>query len=221
MQDEAERNVLDRTEAMVRNRLSGESSGHDWWHVLRVRRNAARIASAEEGVNIYVVELASLLHDISDWKFNGGDAAAGSREAEEWLRRLGVPEETIRNVCTAISEVSFKGSGTSTIPSTLEGKIVQDADRLDAIGAIGIARAFAYGGRMEREIYDPSVKPHMHRTFEEYKRSRSHTINHFYEKLLLLKDMMNTETARQLAVERHDFMLAYIDRFKREWEGTL
>jgi len=221
MLDEMKRDVLDRTEEMVRNRLMGESSGHDWWHVHRVRNNAAKIASAEEGADSYVVELASLLHDISDWKFNGGDETASSRAAEEWLKDIGVAEQTIESVCIAINDVSFKGIGVSTVPSTMEGKIVQDADRLDAMGAIGVARAFAYGGKMGRVMYNPSEKPHMHRTFEEYRKNMGHTINHFYEKLLLLKDLMNTETARKMAMERHDFMLSYIARFKSEWDGTL
>ncbi len=221
MADEREKYVLQKTESMVRDRLKGESSGHDWWHIHRVRNNAARIAAEEDGADAYIIELASLLHDISDWKFNGGDDDASSRIAEEWLGGLEVPEQIIREVCATISGVSFKGSGVNTVPSTLEGMIVQDADRLDAMGAIGIARAFAYGGKAGREIFDPSEEPHMHLTFDDYKRNRGHTINHFYEKLLLLRDRMNTEAGRRIAAGRHDFMLAFIVRFKGEWEGTL
>ena len=221
MADEREKCVLQKTESMVRDRLKGESSGHDWWHIHRVRNNAARIAAEEDGADAYIIELASLLHDISDWKFNGGDDDASSRIAEEWLGGLEVPEHIIGEVCAAIAGVSFKGSGVSTVPSTLEGRIVQDADRLDAMGAVGIARAFAYGGKAGREIFDPSEQPRMHMTFDDYKKNRGHTINHFYEKLLLLRDRMNTEAARRIAAGRHDFMLAFIDRFKSEWEGTL
>ncbi len=219
MNGEVKRQVVERTEAMVKERLNGESSGHDWWHIERVRRNALSIAGAEGGADIFVVELAALLHDISDWKFNGGDDSASSREAGVWLKGLGVDEETVECVRTAIKDVSFKGSGVKIVPSSAEGRIVQDADRLDAIGAIGIARAFAYGGKMGRLMYDPSIGPNIHRTFEEYKSNRGHTINHFYEKLLLLKDMMNTDAARRMAEERHDFMLEYLDRFKSEWKG--
>lgn len=206
---------------MVRSRMEGENTGHDWWHVDRVRRLALDIAAAEHTADQLVVELAALMHDISDWKFNGGDDRAGPRMAAEWLHSQGADGPTIERVCRAIESVTFRGNGVRIVPSTLEGMIVQDADRLDAIGAIGIARAFAYGGRAGREIFNPAEEPRLHRSFEEYKKSKSSTINHFYEKLLLLKDIMNTETGRRLAQSRHDFIVEYLKRFRMEWEGKL
>ncbi|MGD0510515.1 MAG: HD domain-containing protein [Candidatus Micrarchaeaceae archaeon] len=213
--------VIGRTIDYVKSELQGESSGHDWWHILRVRNNAMKIASGEKEANLFVVELAALLHDIADWKFHGGDTKASSRAAEEWLKKQNVDAATITEICKAIDEVSFKGAGVKTVPSTLEGKIVQDADRLDAMGAIGIARAFAYGGKVGREMYNPEVKPQQNQTFEAYKNDKGNTINHFYEKLLLLKDLMNTETGRKLAEGRHKFMEEYLQRFYKEWNGKL
>ena len=221
MNEDFKMNAIRHTADMVKDRLGGESSGHDWWHVERVRRNALRIGAEEKKADMFVVEISALLHDISDWKFNGGDEEASSRQAVEWLNGLGVDAKTTERVSRAIGEVSFKGRGVTTVPSTIEGKIVQDADRLDAMGAIGIARAFAFGGRMGREIYDPDEKPQLHETFEQYKKNRGNTINHFHEKLLLLRDLMNTDTARRMSAERHDFMLEFLDRFSREWEGSL
>ncbi len=221
MGEDFKMNAIRQTADMVKDRLGGESSGHDWWHVERVRRNALRIGAEEKKADMFVVEISALLHDISDWKFNGGDEEASSREAVEWLKGLGVDANTMERVSSVIGEVSFKGRGVTTVPSTIEGKIVQDADRLDAMGAIGIARAFAFGGRMGREIYDPDEKPQLHETFEQYKKNRGNTINHFHEKLLLLRDLMNTDTARRMSAERHDFMLEFLDRFSREWEGSL
>lgn len=212
--------IVHLTEKMVRERMEGESTGHDWWHVDRVRRLALHIAGAERGADKLVVQLAALMHDISDWKFNGGDESAGPRLAEEWLHSQGADTSTVERVCMAMESVTFRGIGVSVVPSTLEGKIVQDADRLDAIGAIGIARAFAYGGRAGREIFNPSEKPQLHRSFEEYRKSRSNTINHFHEKLLL-RDIMNTDTGRKLAQSRHDFMVEYLNRFSMEWDGKL
>lgn len=221
MSDDSKQDIIRRTADMVKARLIGESSGHDWWHIERVRRNALRIGAEEPGTDMFVVEISALLHDISDWKFNGGDEEASSREAVEWLKGLGVDAQTVERVGSAIGEVSFKGRGVPTVPSTIEGKIVQDADRLDAMGAIGIARAFAFGGRMGREMYDPDEKPRVHETFEQYKKNRGNTINHFHEKLLLLKDLMNTDTAKKISAERHSFMLDFLDRFSLEWEGRM
>jgi uncharacterized protein len=215
-----QRAVLDKTETFVREKLGKDSTGHDWWHIHRVRNNALRILAGESShCDAYVVELAALLHDIADWKFHGGDTKAGSRVARNWLKQQGVPEKTIEHVCEIIDTSSFKGAGVANEIRTREGMIVQDADRLDAIGAVGIARTFAYGGRMERLIYDPEVSPTPHNSFEEYKNSKSHTVNHFYEKLLLLKDRMNTQTARELAQARHAFMEEYLERFFSEWAG--
>lgn len=213
--------VVEDTTNYVKKELGGESTGHDWWHILRVRNNAMMIASKEKGADLLVVELAALLHDIADWKFNDGDLKASSRVARDWLTKEGVASSTIEKVCKAIDEVSFKGAGVKTTPSTLEGKIVQDADRLDALGAIGIARTFAYGGKTGSEIFNPEIKPVMHQTFEAYKNSKGTTINHFYEKLLLLKDLMNTETAKKIAAERQRYMEEFLERFQKEWDGKI
>jgi uncharacterized protein len=210
--------ILQKTADHVRSLLSGEGSGHDWWHIYRVWQNARRIAGGENA-DSFVVELAALLHDIADWKFNGGDDEAGPREARKWLESLGTEERVIRHVCDIIRDVSFKGAGVKTPMKTKEGMIVQDADRLDAIGAIGIARTFAYGGSKGREMYNPAVKPERHESFEAYKKNSGPTINHFYEKLLLLKDLMNTQTAKKLAGERHEFMEEFLEQFYKEWRG--
>ncbi len=210
--------ILKQTEEHIKNKLSGESSGHDWWHVYRVWKNAIHIGKHED-VNLFVVQLAALLHDISDWKFNNGDDDIGPKLAREWLEKLQVEENIISHVCEIIKEMSFKGAGVKTPMRTKEGMVVQDADRLDAIGAIGIARTFAYGGHKNREIYNPNIKPELHDSFEKYKGGTNPTLNHFYEKLLLLKDLMNTKTAKKIAEERHKFMEQFLNRFYKEWEG--
>lgn len=213
-----EQKVITATAAHVQEKLSGEASGHDWWHVYRVWKMAKTIGE-QEGVDMFVVELAALLHDIADYKMHGGDDTVGPRVAREWLESQGVPEETVAHVCRIIQEASFKGAQVESSIRTHEGMVVQDADRLDAIGAIGIARTFAYGGTKHREMYDPDRKPEMHDSFERYKNNDSPTINHFYEKLLLLKGLMNTKCARKIAEERHRFMEAFLERFFNEWEG--
>lgn len=210
--------IIQRTADYIQNKLGGEGSGHDWWHVYRVWKNAIHIAE-QEHADMFEVELAALLHDIADWKFHDGDEDAGPKAASEWLNKLGVEEGVIQRVSRIIREVSFKGAGVKTAMTSQEGMIVQDADRLDAIGAIGIARAFAYGGSRHREIYNPGLSPENHETFEQYKNSRGSTINHFYEKLLLLKDLMNTEPARKIALERHEVMEEFLHQFFMEWEG--
>ncbi len=210
--------ILKQTEEYIRNKLSGESSGHDWWHVYRVWKNAIHIGKHED-VDLFVVQLAALLHDISDWKFNEGDDDVGPRLAREWLEKMQVEERAISHVCEIIKEMSFKGAGVKTQMRTKEGMVVQDADRLDAIGAIGIARTFAYGGHKGREIYNPNIKPELHDSFEKYKSDTGPTINHFYEKLLLLKELMNTNTAKKIAEERHQFMEQFLNKFYKEWEG--
>lgn len=212
--------MLKQTEEQVKHLLSNDTTGHDWWHIYRVRRNAVRIGM-EEQANLFVVELAALLHDIADWKFHDGDENAGPREARRWLETLGVDHEVIEQICTAIDEVSFKGAGVDTTPSTLEGKIVQDADRLDALGAVGIARAFAYGGHKGREIHNPDILPIQHNSFQEYKTAHGTTINHFYEKLLLLKDRMNTPAGRRMALARHEYLVKFLEQFNLEWEGKI
>jgi len=210
--------VLAHTAEHVRQLLAGDSSGHDWWHIQRVRAMALAIGNAE-GADLYVVELAALLHDIADWKFHGGDDDLGPRRAAEWLSGLDVEPATIEHVADIVRQVSFKGAQVATPMRTLEGQVVQDADRLDAIGAIGIARAFAYGGHAGRALYDPGVAVEGHATFEAYKKNSGPTINHFHEKLLLLKDRMNTPTARQLAEGRHQFMVDFLQRFHAEWNA--
>ncbi|HPS21343.1 MAG TPA: HD domain-containing protein [Candidatus Paceibacterota bacterium] len=209
--------IIQKTIEYTKSKLSGEGTGHDWWHVYRVWKNAKNIAEKEKA-NSFVVELSALLHDIADWKFNDGDEEIGSKISRDWLESLSVDKEIIDQVCEIIANSSFKGAGVENKINTLEGKILQDADRLDAIGAIGIARAFAYGGSKNREIYNPDIKPEFHTTSEQYKNNKSTTINHFYEKLLLLKDLMHTDTAKEIAKERHEFMELFLNKFKKEWD---
>jgi uncharacterized protein len=207
--------ILKQTADFVRQKLEGEGTGHDWWHIYRVWQNAKSI-SADEGGNLFIIELAALLHDIADHKFHNGDESVGPKVATEFLASKEVSNDIIEAVIQIMKEISFsKGM----IPSTLEGKIVQDADRLDAIGAIGIARAFAYGGYKEREIYNPDILPIEYLTKEEYKKNTNSTLNHFYEKLLLLKDLMNTSKGKAMAEERHIFMENYLEQFYLEWDG--
>jgi uncharacterized protein len=210
--------IIKRTADHAAHLLSGEHTGHDWWHVYRVWQNAIYIGR-DEKADMLVVELAALLHDIADWKFHGGDEKAGSRAAREWLTSQSVNITIIDHVCQIIDDLSFKGAAVRTAMKTKEGMVVQDADRLDALGAIGIARAFAYGGHKGREIYNPAISPTHHQSFEEYKKSAGTTINHFHEKLLLLKDLMNTQTGRELAEQRHEYLLSFLERFRLEWEG--
>lgn len=212
--------VIRKTAAYVKRTLQGEGSGHDWWHIVRVRNTALHIAMAEQA-NLFTVELAALLHDIADWKFNGGDPSKGANVARTWLRDRNVSDEITEHVADIIEGLSFKGAGVETRMETLEGRIVQDADRLDAMGAIGIARAFAYGGHKGREIHNPNIKPQKHKSFKAYKNSTGSSINHFYEKLLLLKDRMNTEPAKAHAESRHQYMEEFLNRFHQEWSGEL
>ena len=198
--------------------MEGDSSGHDWWHVWRVWQTARNLAH-EEGADLEVVELAALLHDVADWKFAGGDETAGPAAARVWLEAAGASEPLIAHVEQIVADLSFKGAGVATPMHSLEGQVVQDADRLDAIGAVGIARAFAYGGHKGRILYDPAVRPEQHDSFAAYKRNNGPTINHFYEKLLLLADRMNTTAAKRLASERHALMEDFLAHFYREWEG--
>jgi len=203
----------------VRQQMAGDAAGHDWFHIERVRRMALRIAR-EEGADPVVVELAALLHDLDDWK-RTGDPEAGPRQARAWLTSQEVPAPLVEHVCRIIQELSFKGSEVPTPMSSLEGCCVQDADRLDALGAIGIARAFAYGGHHGRLLYDPDQPPERHASFAAYQRSRGPTLNHFYEKLLLLAERMQTATGRQVAQQRHRFLEQFLERFLAEWEGRL
>lgn len=209
--------LIQKTTDYVRSTLSGDASGHDWWHIYRVHKLAKYLAQKEQA-NTLIVELAALLHDISDWKFNGGDEYKGGAVAYTFLCQIGADIKLAQQVSDIIQAVSFKGAHVADNMATLEGKIVQDADRLDAIGAIGIARAFAYGGAKGRPMYEPSISPLLHTSFEEYKKSASHTLNHFYEKLLLLKDRMNTSTAKTIAAQRHEFLEQYLAEFLKEWD---
>ena len=202
----------------IKARFSGEGSGHDWYHIERVWQLARRLAR-EEGAVMEIAELGALVHDIADWKFHGGDDAVGPREAERLLREEGAPEALIAPVVDIVATISFKGAGVATPMRTLEGRCVQDADRLDALGAIGIARCFAYGGYAGRSLYDPEQPPVMHASAEAYKAAKGSSLNRFHEKLLLLKDRMNTPAGQRLALERHQFMEGFVAQFLREWEG--
>jgi uncharacterized protein len=213
-----QKHVLEKTARHIRGLLAADSSGHDWWHIHRVRQSALSIGR-QEGADLFVVELAALVHDIADWKFHEGDDALGPRRAAEWLAGLGVDAAAIEHVCQIVADLSFKGAGVATPMATLEGRVVQDADRLDVLGAIGIARAFAYGGHAGRAMYDPDVAPEQHASFAAYKKNSGPTINHFYEKLLLLADRMNTPAGKRLAMSRHAFMEQFLQHFYAEWNG--
>jgi len=211
--------IIEQTRDFVEKKFTSEGSGHDYWHMYRVWQLAKHIAASEHNVDMFTLELAALLHDIADWKFHDGDEEAGPRAAREWLEQLDVDNTVIEHIEDIIRNVSFKGANVETNLKTIEGKIVHDADKLDAIGAMGIARTFAYGGSKGRPIYDPNISPKQHDTFEAYKKNDAPTINHFYEKLLLLKDRMYTKTGKQLAQHRHTMMEAFLEEFFAEWEG--
>jgi uncharacterized protein len=210
--------VLLATEDHVRDLLGSEPTGHDWWHAERVRVLARNIA-AEEGADIFVVELAALLHDVADAKFTGSDET-GPQAAREWLTTLSVEPKTIDSVTDIIRRMSYKGALVAEQPLSVEGRCVQDADRLDAMGAIGIARTFAYGGYVHRPIHDPDVPAERHATPEAYRNNIGTTINHFHEKLLLLRDRLNTDSARRIAERRHEFMMRFLHQFHAEWDFT-
>lgn len=208
--------LVKKIQALVYEQFKSDATGHDHYHIDRVFRMATRIQQ-EEGGNLEVIQLAALLHDISDHKLNGGKLNDGARVARKILLEQNVEKTITDQVCDIIDRVSFKGAKVQDDMPTLEGQIVQDADRLDAIGAIGIARAFAYGGRKERPIYDTGKKPVLHTSFESYANGESHTINHFYEKLLLLKSRLHTNTAKRIGEQRHKLMEDYLDAFMKEW----
>lgn len=202
----------------VKNALKNAEGGHDWFHIERVYNNALLIAKTEE-VNLTIVSLGALLHDIADSKFYDGDETVGPKKARNFLESQHVDAQIIAHVVAIIENVSFKGGNKKQTFSSKELEVIQDADRLDAIGAIGIARAFNYGGFKNRKLYDPNISPQLNMTPDAYKASTAPTINHFYEKLLLLKDKMNTQTGKKLALERHLFMEDFLDRFYKEWNG--
>lgn len=210
--------IIDKTIQFVKEELSGAEGGHDWWHIYRVWKTSLTIAKIEN-VDLLVVELGALLHDIADSKFHDGDESIGPNLAGNFMLSLGIEKDIIVHVQHIIENISFKGGKEAQRFKSPELDVVQDADRLDALGAIGIARAFNYGGHKNREIYNPDIKPNLNMSKEAYKNSNAPTLNHFYEKLLLLKDRMNTETGKQMAIGRHNFMLAYLDEFYREWGG--
>ena len=210
--------IISKTCKFVEDKLAGDGSGHDWWHIYRVWTLAKKIAT-EEKAQLETVELGALLHDIADWKFHNGDDSIGPAMAQEFLSNNDVDPQLTESVVDIVSTISYKGAGVATPMKTLEGKIVQDADRLDAIGALGIARTFAYGGYKNRLIYHPDEKPVLHQSYADYKNNKGHTINHFYEKLLLLKERMNTKTGKQIADGRHQFMQSFLEQFYREWDG--
>ncbi|MEX0930925.1 MAG: HD domain-containing protein [Candidatus Paceibacterota bacterium] len=210
--------VIVNTVFFVKQKLKDAEAGHDWWHIERVRKNALHIAE-EEGVDLFVVELGALLHDIADSKFHDGDEDVGPKTAQEFLESQNVSEGVVVHVENIVRHISFKGSQHKQSWMSPELAVVQDADRLDSIGAIGIARVFTYGGYKNRELYNPEIEVKLELTREEYRKHKGTTINHFYEKLLLLKDLMNTKTGKQLARSRHEFMKAYLTQFYAEWNG--
>ena len=212
--------IIQNTIDFVKKSLIYAEGGHDWFHIERVYNNARHIASSEEADPL-VVALGALLHDIADSKFHNGDEEVGPKTARDFLQRQQVQPAVIEHVVKIIENISFKGGKVPRDFNSIELDIVQDADRLDALGAIGIARTFNYGGFKGRALYDPSIPPNLHMTKEEYKASTAPTINHFYEKLLLLKDRMNTVTGRQMAEERHRFMETFLQQFYLEWKGEL
>ena len=203
--------ILNKTKAFVKDKLCNEGSGHDWFHIKRVY-NLATYLCEKEGGDEFIIKMTALLHDIDDWKFSNN-----SKTTENFLKSLDVDEEYIHKIINIITTMSYKGGVVNSTQNSLEGKIVQDADRLDAMGAIGIARAFTYGGNKNRLMYDPDIKPIDFQSLDEVKNLNNHTINHFYEKLLKLKNLINTDTAKQIAKERHRFMEIYLDEFYYEW----
>lgn len=203
--------ILKETKTFVKDKLYKEGSGHDWFHIKRVY-NLATYICEKEGGNEFIIKMTALLHDIDDWKFSNN-----SKTTEDFLKSLHVDEKSIHKIMNIITTMSYKGGVVDSSQNNIEGKIVQDADRLDAMGAIGIARAFTYGGSKNRLMYDPDIKPMDFQNLDEVKNLNNHTINHFYEKLLKLRDLINTDTAKQIAEERHRFMEIYLDEFYYEW----
>ncbi len=212
--------VILNTIQFVKQTLKDAEGGHDWWHIYRVW-NLAKSIAAKENTNLFIIELGALLHDIADSKFHNGDETVGVAIAKDFLTKQDVSEDIISHVVLIIENISFKNTFDKSSFSSTELKVLQDADRLDAMGAIGIARAFNYGGFKNREMHNPDVRNNMNQTKEEYKNSSAPTINHFYEKLLLLKDLMNTKTGKQMALQRHQFMETYLKEFYKEWEGEI
>ena len=212
--------IIEKTVSFVKEALENAEGAHDFWHIYRVWNLSKHIAETEK-CDLFTVEIGALLHDIADSKFYNGDETAGPRKAKEFLTSLNVDNAIIFHVVNIIFNISFKGGKHSQTFKSAELDVIQDADRLDAIGAIGIARTFNYGGYKNREIYNPNIKPNLNMTKDEYKNSSAPTLNHFYEKLLLLKDRMNTKTGKLLAKRRHKFMQTFLDEFFKEWDGRV
>ncbi len=209
--------IIQKTTAFVKSSLAGAEGGHDWWHIHRVLVNT-RLIAEKENADMLTCELGALLHDIADPKFHDGDEKKGSQVAKQFLSNENLPARQIDSVLEIIENISFAG-GKVVSNKSLELRVVQDADRLDAMGAIGIARAFNYGGFKNRPMYDPGIPPVKYNSTAEYRKSKSPTLNHFYEKLLLLKDLMNTDTGKEMALQRHEFMLTYLREYLKEWDG--
>ena len=209
--------IIDKTIFFVKEKLDGDSSGHDWWHIFRVWNMSKKI-SEKEGGDLFLIEMAALLHDVADWKFYENEDE-GLQVIIDFLVSFELDKNTINSIINIVKNVSFKGAGVKDKMISLEGKIVQDADRLDAIGAIGVARTFAFGGKFGNEMHNPNKKVNLHENFNDYKNDKGTTINHFYEKLLLLKDRMHTNTAKNIAQKRHRYMEAFLKQFYSEWES--
>ncbi|MFA6307344.1 MAG: HD domain-containing protein [Patescibacteria group bacterium] len=211
--------IIQKINKYVKDRLSGEGSGHDWWHIDRVRKLALKIAQKEKA-DLFVVELSALLHDIYDYKFY---KANNKNAIDNFLRKYKINEEIIQQIAYIVNSISYKGGTNKIKLKSIEAKIVQDADRLDAIGAIGIARTFTYGGKIAREMYNPNIKPKKYKNLNEYKKhlNTNPTVNHFYEKILLLKNTIHTKTGKQMANNRHKYVEQFLNRFFKEWEGKI
>jgi len=209
--------IVFETAEYIKKEFSNEATGHDWWHIYRVWKDSCELAKTED-CDLFVVEMAALLHDLSDFKFN--EESEGKAKIVDWLNDQVVDKAEIEKILEVVEDISFKGAGSEAKIRSKEAAVVQDADRLDAIGAVGIARVFAYGGKVDRPLYDPNIKPIEHKDFEDYKKhGNNSSVNHFYEKLLLIKDRMNTESAKRIAEGRHKFMEQFLEEFYAEWEG--
>lgn len=210
--------IISTIRNQLKNEFYNEPTGHDWWHIDRVYKLSLIVSKQiNKPIDLFVIKLGALLHDIADWKFNGGNSEKGPQKAKKILESMSIDQNIIKKVTEIVKEISYKGAGVETPMTSLEGKIVQDADRLDALGAIGIARTFAYGGKAGRPIYDPRIKPLLHQTFEEYKKNQSHSLNHFYEKLFLLYERLNTKEAKSIGRYRMLYMKKFVKQFLDEW----
>jgi len=214
--------LIKKAVEFVKSQMKEDATGHDWWHIQRVLKMSLFLAGKEKA-DLFLVQLTALLHDIDDWKLNKENSDGDYPfKARQFLERLNMEEKIVSQTFENIKQISFKGAGVDTKPKTLEAMIVQDADRLDALGAIGIARCFATGAKIfGNSIYNPELKSQQHKSFEDYKNSRTTSINHFYEKLLLLKGLLNTKAAKEIAKERHRFMERFLEQFMKEWEGKI